>query len=74
MTEQLSLKEFLEKKLDYSPYLVHLTKDGIDVSGDLCVLANDVLDDILKERTLKAINHFCYFSPALKQSGNTAFI
>jgi hypothetical protein len=68
MVEPLSLEEFLDRKRDYSPFLVHLTKDGVDVLGDPCVSAKDVLDKILSEKTLKAYNHFCLFSPNLNET------
>ena len=68
MDKELSIDEFLAKKTDFSPFLVHLTKDGIDELGNPCVSAREVLECILDERTLKAVNHFCYFSEALKNS------
>jgi len=46
--------------------LVHLTKDSKDINGNLQMLAKDVLDKILKEKTLKAFNHFFPYSPSLK--------
>lgn len=70
MSEPLSLADFLEKKRDFSPYLVHLTKDGLDEFGELCVPAKDVLDYILGESTLKAFSHFCLFSPNLDNLQN----
>ena len=70
MDNYLSRDEFLDKKLDYSPFLVHLTKDGIDLLGEPCVPAKDVLDVILSEKTLEACNHLCLFSPNLEESGN----
>lgn len=68
MDNELSLDEFLEKKIDFSRFLVHLTKDGTDELGNPCVSAREVLDCILDEHTLKAVNHFCYFSKALNSS------
>ena len=62
MNKELSVEEFLEKKEDFSPFLVHLTRDD----GEFC--AKDILDTILVENTLKAYNHYCYFSPALNKS------
>jgi hypothetical protein len=69
MTEPQSLDEFLDKKQDYSPFLVHLTKDYELVWEDdtYTVPANDVLDRILSEKELIACNHFCLFSPNLKK-------
>ncbi len=64
MNEELSREEFLNKKRDFSSLLVHLTRD------DDIFYAKDVLDMILDEKTLKAFNHFCLFSPNLKESQN----
>jgi hypothetical protein len=59
--ETLSGDEFLDKKRDYSPLLVHLTRsEGVSS-------AKEVLGQILDQRMLKAFNHFCLFSPSLKQ-------
>lgn len=66
MIEPLSGEELLDKKRDYSPLLVHLTKD--DRYDESIISAKDVLDTILSEKTLKAFNHFCLFSPNLKES------
>jgi hypothetical protein len=63
MTELKSIDEFLDEKKDYSPFLVHLTKDGE-------FPAKDVLDTILSEKTLKAFKHFCLFSPNLKKQSS----
>ncbi len=60
MAKELSIDEFLEKKRDFSPFLVHLTKDD----EEFC--AKDVLDMILDENTLRAYNHFFLYSPNLK--------
>jgi hypothetical protein len=59
-------EKLLDRKRDYSPLLVHLTKDSKDINGNLQMLAKDVLDKILKEKTLKAFNHFFPYSPSLK--------
>ena len=72
MNAQISLEEFLESKRDFSPFLVHFTKDGVDILGDPCVPAKDVLNEILKERTLKAVSHFCLFSPNLIKLQNAS--
>lgn len=65
MNTQGSLKtktEFLDKKLDYSPMLVHLTRKDTEFQ------AKDVLGIILNENTLRAYNHHCYFSKDLDNS------
>lgn len=66
MVEELSVEEFLEKKRDFSPFLVHLTKDD----DDNMMYAKDALDMILNQKTLKAFNHFCLFSTNLEKSRN----
>jgi hypothetical protein len=62
MVEQLYIDEFLDKKRDYSPLLVHLTKDDDEFH------AKDVLNIILNENILRAYNHYCYFSKALDET------
>lgn len=65
MNTQGSLKtkaEFLDKKLDYSPLLVHLTREDTEFQ------AKDVLGIILDENTLRAYKHHCYFSKNLDAS------
>jgi len=59
-------EKLLDRKRDYSPLLVHLTKDDKDEKGNLLMPAKDVLDTILKEKTLRAFNHFFPYSPNLK--------
>jgi hypothetical protein len=72
MDKELSTDDFLAKKKDFSPFLVHLTKDVVDELGNPFLSAKEVLEDyILDERTLKPANHFCYFSPALKDAQNS---
>lgn len=66
MVEPLSGEEFLDKKRDFSPLLVHLTKDD-DAN---MMYAKDALDMILGQKTLKAFNHFCLFSPNLEELQN----
>jgi hypothetical protein len=61
MVEELSLDTFLDRKQDYSPFLVHLTRDGLDLLGDPAVPAKDVLEVILDEKTLRAYHYFCLF-------------
>ncbi|MBI2836373.1 MAG: hypothetical protein HYX85_01605 [Chloroflexi bacterium] len=69
MDETLSADQFLQKKSDYSRFLVHLTRsEELDPSEPpLRIPAKDVLETILSEKTLKAFNHYCYFSEALKK-------
>ena len=58
-----------EKKGDYSPLLVHLTKDSPfeNQDGEPDVMpAREVLNCILDEHKLKAYNHFFPYSPNLK--------
>lgn len=62
MNTPLSVDEFLDRKRDFSPLLVHLTRD------DDMFAAKDVLVQILDQKTLRAYNHFCLFSPSLKGS------
>ncbi len=66
MNTSLSIGEFLDKKRDFSPLLVHLTRD------DELFSAKNVLNQILEERTLRAYNHYCLFSPSLKKSDDTS--
>ena len=61
MDEELSREKFLDKKQDFSPLLVHLTKDDFDYEGEFIIPAKDVLNTILSEETVKAYNHFCLF-------------
>jgi len=69
---KLLKEELLDKKQDYSPFLVHLTRDGIDELGDIAVPAKDVLTQILDENTLRAYNYtYCYFGPNLKQQSSS---
>jgi hypothetical protein len=74
MTEPKPLDEFLDGKKDYSPFLVHLTKDDESVREENKTImpANGVLEAILNDKTLKAFNHFCLFSPNLEESKNTS--
>jgi len=73
MGNQINLQQFLEKKRDFSPFLVHLTKDDTNIYDDSDIpfmSAEQVLEKILTEKTLKAMNHYCLFSPSLKQKAN----
>jgi hypothetical protein len=67
MVETLSGEEFFAKKTDFSPLLVHLTKDDFDYEGEFVIPAKDVLDTILSEKRLRAFNHFCLFSTNLAE-------
>ncbi len=62
----VKLEEFLAKKWDYSPLLVHLTKD------DELFYAEDILNLILHEKTLKALRHHCLFDKKLKEPQNVS--
>ena len=66
MNTSLSIDEFLDKKRDFSPLLVHLTRD------DDIFAAKDVLAQILDQKILRAYNHFCLFSPSLKNSNDAS--
>lgn len=61
MDKKLS-KDFLDKKRDYSPLLVHLTKDTYDKNGKISMLAREVLQCILDEPVLRAYNYYCVFT------------
>jgi hypothetical protein len=65
MSIEISKKELLDKKRDFSQLLVHLTRD------DELMTAKEVLEVILDEKTLRAYNYFCVFKPNLKESGDT---
>jgi len=65
MNMQDSIKtreEFLDKKRDYSPLLVHLTR------AYLLYTAKEALQYILDEKTLKACDYFCIFQDDIKKS------
>jgi len=75
MDKVFHLDEFLDEKRDYSPFLVHLTKDaeGISLDGEkFTVPAKDVLEQILEDKNLRAFKHFCYFTPALNDKSEIA--
>lgn len=79
MNMQSSIKtkeEFLDGKRDYSPFLVHLTKDSYEFSTDgekFIMPAKDNLESILEQKELQAINHLFPYSPNLK-SQNASII
>lgn len=56
--------EFLKRKRDFSPLLVHLTKDA-DGNGPP---AEDILEIILQEKILRAYNHYCLFESNLEKA------
>lgn len=58
-------EKLLDEKRDYSPFLVHLTKDSYDYAADgekFIIPAKDVLDCILNDQELKAFSYFCLFN------------
>lgn len=54
--------DFLDKKRDYSPLLVHLTKDTYDKNGKTSMSAKEVLEHILEGKILRAYNYYCLFT------------
>jgi len=75
MGKPISKDDFLAKKRDYSPLLVHLTRnteDYIEEYGKIPISAKQALDNILSEKTLRAFNYkYCLFGPSLAaQSGS----
>jgi hypothetical protein len=60
--------EFLRRKRDFSPLLVHLTKD-VESKG---LSAKDVLIKMLTEKKLLASNHYCLFDSDLKKPKNSS--
>jgi len=72
MNNELSGEEFFAMKRDFSPLLVHLTRDGVDESGTPCVPAREVLDQILDEKTLRAFSYnHCLFGPNLESQNSS---
>ncbi len=71
MVEPISGEELRDKKRDYSPLLVHLTKDGVDPTGEPCVSAKEVLECILDEKTLRACNYYCLFNSDLESQSSS---
>jgi len=51
----ITREELLNKKRDYSPLLVHLTRENPADSVE------EVLETILVEHTLRACNYYCLF-------------
>lgn len=68
MVQSASAKEFFKRKRDFSPFLVHLTKDA--VHGGQSVDAIVILRKILDERTLKAAHYYCLFQSDLNKPEN----
>ena len=66
-------KKLLDEKHDYSPFLVHLTKDSYEYDSNnekFTVPAKDVLECILNEQELRAISYFCLFKQDLDSQNN----
>jgi hypothetical protein len=62
--EPISGEDFLDKKKDYSPLLVHLTREG-EING-VAMTARYRLNSILSDKTLKAFNYkYCLFCSKL---------
>lgn len=60
MDELLTREGFLDQKPDYSPFLVHLTRDDVEFS------AKDVLQQILDDKELRACSFtYCFFGKDL---------
>jgi hypothetical protein len=55
-------EEFLDSKKDYSPFLVHLTKGTKEKPPKI------ILEDILTQHTLKALNYHCFLMNNLKNA------
>jgi hypothetical protein len=66
-----SREKFLDKKRDYSPFLVHLTREGIDRTGNIVMPAEEVLHCILNEKSLNAYNYYCLFKDKIDLLENT---
>lgn len=73
MDNQAITKEaFLNMKRDYSPFLVHLTKEGLDVCGNETVSAGEILGElILHETNLKAYSYLCLFNEDIESLDDT---
>lgn len=66
MASKLPL-EFLKGKRDFSPLLVHLTKDD-EGEG---ISAKDILAEILTRKILLAASHYCLFDTDLEKPENS---
>ncbi len=70
MGERISQRDFLDKKKDYSPLLVHLTREG-EING-VAMTARYRLNSILSDKTLKAFNYkYCLFGPNLASQSSS---
>lgn len=68
----ITREELLNKKRDYSPFLVHLTREGVDNLGNEVVSAREVLDDfILSDKKLIACNYYCLFKDKVDSLDDT---
>ena len=61
----ITREEFLDKKRDYSPLLVHLTR------ADDIFPAKEVLKIILNEKTLRAYHYYCLFDSDIVSLSNS---
>jgi hypothetical protein len=75
VSELLSAQEFFDRKRDFSPFLVHLTKDETDNADNNIVItpAKDILEIILSQRALKAFNCYCLFNTDLEKPESNSF-
>jgi hypothetical protein len=65
MEELITGEELRDKKRDYSPFLVHLTRDceeDIEEFGHVSITAKEILKQILEEQTLRAFEYKCLFN------------
>ena len=69
MEDFISREKFLDMKRDYSPFLVHLTRDGLDEFGEVAVSAQEVLEYILDVKKLIACHHYCIFKDDIELLG-----
>ncbi len=61
MVELISKEDLLDQKRDYSPFLIHLTRDAKQFS------AKDVLKQIFGDKELRAYSFtYCFFGKALE--------
>ena len=61
MVETISKEKLLDQKRDYSPFLIHLTRDNEEFS------ARDVLKQILDDKELRAYSFtYCFFGKDLE--------
>jgi len=67
---ETSADEFFKRKRDFSPFLVHLTKDK--GQGNRVVKARMILKQILEQCMLKASNYYCLFNADLDEPDNAS--